>query len=123
MKYTDIFKSRLGCNNTDEVFDYLLVHMKETIKGWDFFVAWEKVMNKVGSAEVILNILNYLVGKENIVEEFKMLVCRYPEIAEVLPILLALREKALRSLTHLKIMFLITKNMCFGKRRNIVPMK
>jgi len=28
--------------------------MKETIKGWDFFVAWEKVMNKVGSVEVVL---------------------------------------------------------------------
>jgi len=49
MKYSEIFKKRLGCKNTDEVFNYLLSHMKETIKGWDFFVAWEKVMNKVGA--------------------------------------------------------------------------
>jgi len=37
MKYSEIFKKRLGCKNTDEVFNYLLSHMKETIKGWDFF--------------------------------------------------------------------------------------
>ncbi len=45
MKYTDIFKKRIDCANTDEVFEYLLDHLKETIRGWDFFVAWEKVMN------------------------------------------------------------------------------
>jgi len=45
MKYSDIFKKRLGFVDTDEVFKYLLDHMKETIKGWDFFVAWEKVMD------------------------------------------------------------------------------
>jgi len=33
----------------------------------------------VGSVEVVLNILNYLVGKENVVEEFKMLLGRYPK--------------------------------------------
>ena len=109
MKYSDIFKKRLGCADTDEVFKYLLDHMKETIKGW-IFVAWEKVMNKVGSVEVVLNILNYLIGKKNIWEEFKILIGRYPEIAEVLPILLALREKALKSSSHLKIMFSITRN-------------
>lgn len=103
MKYSEIFKKRLGCKNTDEVFNYLLSHMKETIKGWDFFVAWEKVMNKVGSVEVVLNILNYLVGKENVVEEFKMLLGRYPEIAEVLPALLALREKSIKVVEPLEI--------------------
>lgn len=39
MKYSDIFKNRLGCENEDEVFNYLLSNMKETIRGWDFFVA------------------------------------------------------------------------------------
>ena len=98
MKYSAIFMKRLGCANSDEVFKYLLSNMKQTIKSWDFFVAWEKVMNKVESIEVVLNILNYLVGKKNIREEFKMLIGRYPEIAEVLPILLALREKSLKVL-------------------------
>jgi len=101
MKYSDIFRERLGCTNSDEVFKYLLDHMKETIRSWDFFVAWEKVINKVKSIEVVLNILNYLIGKQNIREEFKMLIDKYPEVAEVLPILLALREKSVKVLEPL----------------------
>jgi len=93
MKYTDLFERKINCTNADEVFEYLVNHTKETIKGWDFFVAWEKVLNNVGKVEVTLNILNYLVGKKNVRNEFKMLVSRYPEIVEVLPMLLALRKK------------------------------
>jgi len=102
MKYSGIFQNRLGCANTDEVFKYLLNNMKETIKSWDFFVAWEKVMNKVENIEVVLNILNYLIGKKNIREELKILLVKYPEIAEVLPILLALREKSIKVLEPLE---------------------
>jgi len=93
MKYSYIFKKRIGCANSDEVFNYLLDHMKETIKRWDYFVAWEKVMNKVGSVEVALNILNYLIGKENIKEELKILISKYPVIVDVFPVLLALKDK------------------------------
>ncbi|CDG36178.1 Type-2 restriction enzyme MjaIII [Acetivibrio thermocellus BC1] len=121
MKYSEIFKKRLGCKNTDEVFNYLLSHMKETIKGWDFFVAWEKVMNKVGSVEVVLNILNYLVGKENVVEEFKMLLGRYPEIAEVLPALLALREKSIKVVEPLADNVFNYKEYVFRKKKKYNP--
>lgn len=98
MKYSNIFKERLGCANEEELFNYLIDNLTETIRSWDFFVAWEKVMNKVGTVEVVLNILNYLVGKENIVDEFKMLVSKYPEITELLPVLLALRDKNIKVL-------------------------
>ena len=123
MKYSEIFKKRLGCEDTDEVFEYLLVHMKETIKGWDFFVAWEKVMSKVGSIEVVLNILNYLIGKENIIEEFKLLLSQYPEITEVLPILLALREKNIKILDPIESNVFNYKEYRFKKRRNTVLKK
>lgn len=102
MKYSDIFKRRLSCENEDEVFKYLLDHLKETIRGWDFFVAWGKIMKQVRNVEVVLNILNYFIGKENIREEFKMLVNKYPEIVEVLPILLALREKNIKILVPIE---------------------
>lgn len=121
MKYSNIFQERLGCASEDEVFKYLLEHMKETIRSWDFFVAWEKVMNKVGSIEVVLNILNYLIGKENIREEFKMLVGRYPEIAEVLPILLALREKSIKVLEPLEDNVFNYKEYTFRKKKKYSP--
>lgn len=98
MKYTEVFDKQIGCKDANAVFGYLVNNMKETIRSWDFFVAWEKVVDKVGSTEVVLNILNYLVGKENIVEEFKMLISKYPEIVEVLPVLLALRDKSVKIL-------------------------
>lgn len=121
MKYSDIFKNRLGCTNADEVFKYLIDHMKETIKSWDFFVAWEKVINKVESIEVVLNILNYLIGKKNIREEFKILLGRYPEIAEVLPILLALREKNIKVLEPLENNVFNYKEYTFQKKKKYSP--
>ena len=96
MKYSDIFRKRLNCVDEDEVFQYLINSMKETINSWDFFVAWEKIINRVGSIEVTLNILNYLIGKKDIREEFKILINKYPETIEILPILLALREKSVK---------------------------
>lgn len=116
MKYSDIFKKQLGCANSDEVFKYLFGNMKETIKSWDFFVAWEKVMNKVESIEVVLNILNYLIGKKNIREEFKILISKYPEIVEILPILLALREKSIKILEPLENNVFNYKEYTFRKK-------
>ncbi|HHV65881.1 MAG TPA: restriction endonuclease [Peptococcaceae bacterium] len=121
MKYLDIFNKRLACSDTDEVFNYLITHMKETIKGWDFFVAWEKVMNKVGIIEVELNILNYLSGKKNIREEFKILIGKYPEIVEILPILIALREKNIKVLEPLENNVFNYKEYTFHKKKNYSP--
>jgi len=121
MKYSDIFKKRLGCESPDEVFEYLLGHIKETINSWDFFVAWEKVMSKVGSIEIVLNILNYLIGKENIIEEFKLLLSQYPEITEVLPILLALREKNIKILDPIDSNIFNYKEYRFKKKKKYSP--
>lgn len=98
MKYSRLFYELIGCENEDDVFDYLINNLKETIKSWDFFVAWGKVLNKVGNIEFSLNLLNYLVGKENISEEFKILISEYPEVVDALPILLAWREKNVKVL-------------------------
>ncbi|HOM74341.1 MAG TPA: type II restriction endonuclease [Fervidobacterium sp.] len=102
MKYSDIFRKEINCSQPDEVFEYLISHMKETIRGWDFFVAWDKVLNNVKRIEITLNILNYLVGKKNVKDEFKILVKEYPEVVETLPILLALREKNVKVLEPLE---------------------
>jgi hypothetical protein len=46
-----------------------------------------------------------------------MLLGGYPEIADVLPILLALREKSVKVLDHLKIMFSTTRNIRLANSR------
>lgn len=93
MKNNPVFKSILNCNNDDEVFSYLINTLKETIKSWDYFVNWKKVIHNYREVERSLNLLNTLVGKENIEEEALALLTDYPQIIGVVPALLADRDK------------------------------
>lgn len=76
-------------------FQNLIDTLKNSIKTWDYFVNWEKVFANSSELEITLNKLNYLLGKENLKEEFKRLYEKNPDIAEALPVLLAVREKKL----------------------------
>lgn len=84
--------SKLIYDKSDETFQYLMSTLKDSIKGWDYFVNWKKVVKNVENIEIYLNILNYLVGKDNIKEELKKLLTQYPEILSVVPVLIASRE-------------------------------
>ncbi|MDU1854979.1 MAG: DpnII family type II restriction endonuclease, partial [Clostridium baratii] len=94
--YKDSKKGRGKMKNyvkSDESFEYLISTLKDTIKSFDYFVNWEKVIKNVTSLEVSLNILNTLIGKENIEEVFKEILTEYPKTFSVVPILLASRDK------------------------------
>ncbi|MFD2542571.1 type II restriction endonuclease [Lacinutrix gracilariae] len=84
----------LDFNSDDELFDYIISTLKlKGITQWDYFVKWEKVHNNIEPHEVELNILNVLIGKENIKEELTKLILQYPKVVNVIPILLAIRFK------------------------------
>jgi len=100
MKYTDIFRERIGCSSETEVFKYLMETLKERITGWDYFVNWAKVFDNIKDVEIDLNILNYLVGKENIEDEFSSLLDKHPSISRLIPVLVACREAKFDILTH-----------------------
>lgn len=74
-------------------FNNLLITFKDSIKTWDYFVNWKKVFTNKEELEIILNKLNYLLGKENLKTEFKRLYDSNPDIIKALPVLLAVREK------------------------------
>ncbi|MBO4644503.1 MAG: type II restriction endonuclease [Alphaproteobacteria bacterium] len=93
MKNNPVFKRILNCGSDDEVFSYLIGSLKETIKSWDYFVNWNKVIHNYRDVERSLNLLNTLVGKEKIEEEALALLTDYPQIVGVIPALLAEREK------------------------------
>jgi len=99
MNYTEIFKKRIDCDNSQEVFDYLITSLKDTVTHWDFFVNWVKVFKGIKNIEVELNILNYLIGKDDIEREFKSLIDQYPSIVRIIPILIACRESKFKILT------------------------
>jgi type II restriction enzyme len=93
MKQHPAFEQILGCNTPDEIFTYLIDTMKETIKSWDYFVNWKKAIHNYREVERSLNLLNTLVGKDNIENEALALLKDYPQIIGVVPALLAERDK------------------------------
>jgi type II restriction enzyme len=93
MKFSEVFQQRIGCKGSDEVFSYLMNTLKPTVSGWDYFVNWAKVFGNVSEIEMDLNMLNYLIGKEDIEGEFSKLLVKYPSIARLVPILIACRDR------------------------------
>jgi len=78
-----------------KTFTELVDSFKSSIKTWDYFVNWKKVFANGTDLEIVLNKLNYLLGKENLKDEFKKLYASNPDIVKALPILLAVRENSL----------------------------
>lgn len=72
-------------------FDKWLSGFRASISGYDYYIDFEKVIRNVDSIKIELNILNTLVGANNIEDEFERIVKRYPETLSCIPILLAVR--------------------------------
>lgn len=80
-------------------FDEVMLDLKETIYPSDFLVDFSKVTNNISNHEINLNILNTLIGKENIEEVFESVIKKYPEVLSSIPILLATHESKIKSLS------------------------
>ena len=76
-------------------FNYLVSTFRSSIKTWDYFVNWNKVFANGAELEITLNKLNYLLGKDNLRNEFRKLYQSNPDIIKALPVLLAVRENKL----------------------------
>ena len=118
LKYLNIFKE-MGLNNPNDVFNYFLENLRYSNRTFDFFVDWSKAFHNVRNIEVELNILNYLIGKQNIKEEFAHLISKYPNIVSAIPILIAVREKNIEVLVNFK----TSKNFHLIKRKYILQKK
>jgi hypothetical protein len=79
----------------NKTFTELVDGFKSSIKTWDYFVNWDKVLVNTTDLEISLNKLNYLLGKENLKDEFAKLYESNPDIVKALPVLLAVRENKL----------------------------
>lgn len=73
-------------------FAQWLSTMRSSINGFSYYVDFKKVYENVDSVRVELNILNSLIGVENIREEFLKLLQDYPKTLKCVPILLACRQ-------------------------------
>jgi len=82
----------------DELFDQIVSSFKRKITQWNYFVNWQKVLNNIEPVEKELNLLNYLIGKENLEFEIKQLISKYPAVIKAIPLLLAIRDNSLEVL-------------------------
>ena len=71
---------------------------RESIADYSYYIDFPKVYRNVDAIKVELNILNTLVGSQNIEQDFETLVKKYPEVLKCIPILLAVRANEIRAM-------------------------
>lgn len=98
----------LNLQNEDLLFDKITQSFKEKITKWDYFVNWAKVFGNIDPIEKELNLLNFLIGKEDIETEAFNLIKQYPQVIKAFPTLIAVREKSIDILID-------TKNFIYKK--------
>lgn len=90
----------LNLESDDILFTQITSSFKEKgILLWDYFVNWEKVHKNIKPIEKELNLLNVLIGKENIEKEVFELIKEYPQVIKAFPFLIAFRDTQVSMLT------------------------
>ena len=74
-------------------FNEWLSKFKTSISDYTYYVDFEKIYKNVDKVKVELNILNSLIGSQNIEEDFQNILIKYPETLECIPLLLAVRSR------------------------------
>lgn len=72
-------------------FNTWLSGFRDSIADYGYYIDFEKVHRNVGNVKVELNILNSLIGSDNIEDDFENLIKKYPEVLKCIPLLLAVR--------------------------------
>ena len=78
---------------TKRNFNEWLSTFRESIADYKYYIDFDNVYNNLNEFKIELNILNSLVGSNDIENDFKKVVSKYPEVLKAIPILLAKREK------------------------------
>lgn len=73
-------------------FNAWLGEFRESIADYGYYIDFPKIHKNVDAIKLELNILNALVGSQNIEQEFDNLIAKYPETLKCIPILLAVRS-------------------------------
>jgi len=92
----------LNLLDEDKLFEYIKQTFRNRITTFDYFVNWKKVFCNVNPIEKELNLLNYLIGKEDINKEAFNLIKQYPNVIKAFPFLIASREKSFEVLIDVK---------------------
>lgn len=81
-----------GVNMANRNFSTWLSGFRDSIADYGYYIDFEKVHRNVDSIKIELNILNSLIGSNNIEADFENLINKYPETLKCIPLLLAVRS-------------------------------
>lgn len=73
-------------------FEQWIGKFKRSIYDYGYYVDFEKVIQNVENIKIELNLLNSLIGSQDLDKDFVNLVAKYPETLKCIPILLAIRN-------------------------------
>lgn len=79
--------------HTKEQFEKFMSQLLETNATLGFYCDFNKIKKNVAAIEISLNLLNYLLGQENLKPAVESLWKRDKKVFEVLPILIAIRKR------------------------------
>lgn len=72
-------------------FDEWLSEFRGSIANYEYYIDFNKIYSNINKIKVELNILNSLIGSNNIEEDFENILSKYPETLKCIPLLLAVR--------------------------------
>lgn len=72
-------------------FDEWLSEFRGSIANYEYYIDFNKIYSNINKIKVELNILNSLIGSQNIEEEFESILLKYPETLKCIPLSLAVR--------------------------------
>ncbi len=108
-----------GTNNLDSIMDKFISTLINTNRSYSFFVEWAKVKANAEKYNVEINILNSLVGSENIKVDLRTLLKKYPEVTPVIPLIIAVRELRLKVVEDFSATDVDIKEFLFEKRKSL----
>lgn len=79
--------------NYSNRLEYFIDTLSMSNKTPNYFINWEKVVRNTNEFELELNTLNYLIGKEDIINETRELFRKQPDLIRAIPSLIAERNK------------------------------
>lgn len=67
--------------------------LTDSIYTYSYFTDFDKIYKNINNIKVELNILNSLIGSQNVEKDFQNIIRKYPETIKCIPILLAIRQQ------------------------------
>lgn len=104
-------------------FNTWLDNMRDSINEYNYYVNFDKVYKNVDKIKIELNIMNSLIGSQNIEKDFNILLQKYPEIIKCIPILLAKRESEIYAQDEDGEFLYNFKKMNYSKEQYIIFMR